>query len=90
VQAESPSEASGLLTALNGDIALVVVNVDAHDGPDIGLIKRVRGLGLPVLAFGLEGSTAPLARALDAGADDVISLGEPVNHFIGKAAQLAS
>jgi hypothetical protein len=79
-----------LLTDLSGDIALAVVSVDTADGPDTGLIERLRGLGLPVLAFGLEGSTASLAKTLDAGADDAISLGVPVCHFIDKAAQLAS
>ena len=58
------------------------------DGPDTGLIESLRLLGLPVLAFGFEGSTGSLARALDAGADDTISLGEPVNDFICKAEQL--
>jgi hypothetical protein len=50
----------------------------------------VHRFGLPVLAFGFEGSTGSFARALDAGADDAISLGAPVNHFIGRAVQLAS
>jgi len=45
---------------------------------------------LPVLAFGLEGSTSRLARALQAGADDAISLGVPVSQFVGKATQLAN
>ena len=90
VQADSPSGARELLADLDGDIALVVVNVDAHDGSDAGLIERVHRFGLPVLAFGFEGSTGSFARALDAGADDAISLGAPVNHFIGRAVQLAS
>jgi len=88
VQADSLAGGRGLLVDLNGDIALAVISVDTSDGPDTGLIERLRGLGLPVLAFGLEESTTPLARALDAGADDVVSLGVPVDHFIGKATQL--
>ena len=88
VQAESPAGGRGLLADLNGDIVLAVVSVDTPDGPDTGLIKVVRNLGLPVLAFGLEESTGPLARALDAGAEDAISLGEPVSYLIDKAAQL--
>jgi hypothetical protein len=90
VQADSPAGGRGLLTDLNGDIALAVVSVDTADDPDTGLIERLRGLDLPVLAFGLEGSTIPLAKALDAGADDAISLGVPVSHFIDKVAQLVS
>jgi len=90
VQADSLAGGCSLLADLNGDIALAVVSVDTSDGPDTGLIESLRLLGLPVLAFGFEGSTGSLARALDAGADDTISLGEPVNEFIGKAAQLAS
>jgi hypothetical protein len=65
VQAGSPAGGRGLLTDLNGDIALAVVSVDTADGPDTGLIERLRGLGLPVLAFGLEGSTASLAKTLE-------------------------
>jgi len=90
VQADSPAGGLGLLTDLNGDIALAVVSVDTADGPDTGPIERLRGLDLPVLAFDLEGSTIPRARALDTGADDTISLGVAVSHFIDKAAQLAS
>jgi hypothetical protein len=79
-----------LLADLNGNVALAVVSVDTSDGPDTSLIERLRGHGLPILAFGLEGSKVPLTRALDAGADDAVSLGVPVNHFIGKARQLVS
>jgi hypothetical protein len=90
VQADSLAGGCSLVADLNGEIALAVVSVDTSDGPDTGLIESLRLLGLPVLAFGFEGSTGSLARALDAGADDTISLGEPVNDFIGKAAKLAS
>jgi len=89
VQVESLGE-GGLLADLDGDIALAVVSVDTADGPDTGLIERLHGLGLPVLAFGLEGSTDHLARALEAGADDAISLAAPVSQFVSKATQLAS
>jgi hypothetical protein len=64
--------------------------VDTADGPDTGLIERLRKLGLPVLAFGLEESTIPLARALDAGADEAVSLESPMSHFIGKATRLVT
>ena len=75
---------------IDGDIALAVVSVDTADGPDTGLIGHLHGLGLPVLAFGLEESTDHLARALEAGADEAISLGVPVSQFVGKATQLAT
>jgi phytoene dehydrogenase-like protein len=88
VQADSPTGGSRLLADLD-DIALAVVSVDTADGPDTGLIERLHGLGLPVLAFGLEGSRDHLTRALEAGADDTISLGAPVSQFVGKATQLA-
>ncbi len=90
VQADSPAGARGLLADLNGDIALVIASVDTSEGPDTGLIESLHGLGLPVMAFGSEGSTDSLARARDAGADDAVTLGVPVNHLIGRAAQLAS
>jgi hypothetical protein len=88
VQADSLAGGRGLLADLNGNVALAVVSVDTADGPGAGLIEHLNKLGLPVLAFGLEESTVPLARALDAGADDAISLESPMSHFIDKAAQL--
>ena len=78
-----------MLADLDGDIALAVVSMDTADGPDTGLIKRLHGLGLSVLAFGVEGSRDHLTRALEAGADDTISLGAPVSQFVVKATQLA-
>jgi DNA-binding response OmpR family regulator len=90
VQADSPDGARELLVDLNGDVALVVASVDTSEGPDTGLIEGLHGLGLPIMAFGSEGSTDSLARALDAGADDAITLGVPIDHFIGRAARLAS
>ena len=90
VQADLPTGGSRLLADLDSDIALAVVSVDTADGPDTCLIERLHGLGLPVLAFGLEGSKERLTRALEAGADDAISLGVPVSQFVGKATQLAS
>ena len=66
-----------MLADLDEDISLAVVSVDTSDGPDIGPIERLYELGLPVLAFGLQESSGPLARALDAGAEDAISLGAP-------------
>ena len=89
VQVASLDGKRGLLADLDGDIALAVVSVDTADGPDTGLIEHLHGLGLPVLAFGLEGSTDHLARALEVGADEAISLGAPVSQFVGKATQLA-
>lgn len=79
-----------MLADLQGDIALAVVSVDTANGADTGLIEHLHRLGLPVLAFGLQGSTDHLARALEAGADDTISLEAPVSQFLGKATQLAT
>ena len=80
----------GLLADPDSDVALAVVSVDTANGPDTGLIEHLHGLGLPVLAFGLEGSKDHLANALEAGADETISLGAPVSQFVSKATQLAS
>jgi DNA-binding NarL/FixJ family response regulator len=89
VQVESLDGERGLLADLDGDIALAVVSVDTADGPDTGMIEHLHGMGLPVLAFGLDGSTDHLPRALQAGADGAISLAAPVSQFVDKAAQLA-
>ena len=90
VQADSPTAGGRMLADLADDIALAVISVDTTDGPDTGLVERLHGLGLPVLAFGLEGSTDYLTKALEAGADDTISLGAPVTQFVGKASHLAA
>ena len=89
VQVESLDAESGLLADFDGDFALAIVSVDTADGPDTGLIERLHGFGLPVLAFGLEGSSDHLSRALKAGANDVISLEAPVSQFVSKATQLS-
>ena len=89
VQADSPTAGSELLADLDGHIALAVVSVDTADGPETRLIQSLHERGLPVLAFGLEESTALLCGALKAGADDAISLGAPVTQFVDKASQLA-
>jgi hypothetical protein len=88
VQADSPAGGRGLLTDLNGDIALAVVSVDIADDPDTGLIERLRARS--ACACVRPGSTILLAKTLDAGADDAIFLRVPVSPFIDKAAQLAS
>ena len=90
VQVESLDGDRGLLADLEGDIALAVVSVNTADGPDTALIEHLHALGLPVLAFGLEGSTDQLARALEAGADATISLAAPVSQLVSKATQLAN
>ena len=54
------------------------------------LIERLHDLGLPVLAFGLEESKELLTRALEAGANDTISLEAPITHFVAKATQLVA
>ena len=77
----------GLLADPDSDVALAVVSVDTADGPYTGLIEHLHGL--PVLAFGQEGSTDHLANALKAGADEAISLGAPVSQFVSKATKLA-
>ncbi|HEX5849634.1 MAG TPA: hypothetical protein VFY59_10600 [Rubrobacter sp.] len=64
--------------------------MDTADGPDSGLIEHLHDLGLPVLAFGLKESEDLLARALEAGADDAISLHEAMAHFVARARQLAA
>jgi DNA-binding NarL/FixJ family response regulator len=89
-QADSPAGGSRMLSDLDGDIALAVVSVDTAGGPDIGLIEHLHDLGLPVLAFGRKESKDLLARALEAGANDTISLEAPITHFVAKAGQLAA
>ncbi len=83
IQAESLAEACRVWGGLNGDIDLAIVDLDIPDGDGTKLIKELRAAqpDLPVLAFTVGRSVEVRARALQAGANQVLStatLGEKI------------
>jgi DNA-binding NarL/FixJ family response regulator len=75
VQVESLAEARRVWGGLNGDIDLAIVDLDLPDGDGTELIKELRAAqpDLPVLAFTVVRSVEVRARALQAGANQVLS-----------------
>jgi DNA-binding NarL/FixJ family response regulator len=75
VQVESLAEARRVWGGLNGDIDLAIVDLDMPDGDGTELIKELRAAqpDLPVLAFTVGRSVEVRARALQAGANQVLS-----------------
>jgi two-component system, NarL family, response regulator DevR len=89
VQVESLAEARRILGGLNGDIDLAIVDLDIPDGEGTDLIKELRAAqpNLPVLAFTVGRSVEVRARALQAGANQVLSTATPGEKII-RAAEL--
>jgi DNA-binding NarL/FixJ family response regulator len=89
VQVESLAEARRVWGGLNGDIDLAIVDLDLPDGDGTELIKELRAAqpDLPVLAFTVGRSVEVRARALQAGANQVLSTATPGEKII-RAAEL--
>jgi DNA-binding NarL/FixJ family response regulator len=87
VQVESLAEARRVWGGLNGDIDLAIVDLDLPDGDGTELIKELRAAqpDLPVLAFTVVRSVEVRARALQAGANQVLSTATPGEKIIGAA-----
>jgi DNA-binding NarL/FixJ family response regulator len=87
VQVESLAEARRVWGGLNGDIDLAIVDLDMPDGDGTELIKELRAAqpDLPVLAFTVVRSVEVRARALQAGANQVLSTATPGEKIIGAA-----
>jgi DNA-binding NarL/FixJ family response regulator len=87
VQVESLAEARRILGGLNGDIDLAIVDLDIPDGEGTELIKELRAAqpDLPVLAFTVGRSVEVRARALQAGANQVLSTATPGETIIRTA-----
>jgi DNA-binding NarL/FixJ family response regulator len=89
VQVESLAEARRVWGGLNGDIDLAIVDLDIPDGDGTEMIKELRAAqpDLPVLAFTVVRSVEVRARALQAGANQVLSTATPGEKII-RAAEL--
>ncbi len=89
VQVESLAEARRVWGGPNGKIDLAIVDLDMPNGDGTELIKELRASrpDLPVLAFTVARSTELRARALQAGANQVLSTATPGEKII-RAAEL--
>ena len=89
VQVESLAEARRVWGGLNGQIDLAIVDLDIPGGDGTELIKELRAAqpDLPVLAFTVGRSVEVRARALQAGANQVLSTATPGEKII-RAAEL--
>jgi CheY-like chemotaxis protein len=89
-QAASLGEARLLLDELDGELDLAVVDLDLPEGDAATqlIIKDLRELGIPVLAFSASSSLGRRARALRAGAKEVLSPATSGERIIDTAKRL--
>ena len=89
VQVESLAEARRVWGGLNSQIDLAIVDLDISGGDGTELIKELRSSqpDLPILAFTVGRSVELRARALQAGANQVLSTATPGEKII-RAAEL--
>ncbi len=88
VQAGSLAEARQLMRSQDGNIDLAIVDVDLPHGDGAQMIKELRKVGVPVLALTLGQSLQGRARALRAGAAEVISTAASGEEIVRAANQL--
>ena len=90
VQAATPDGARRALADPDGGACLAIVDLDLPGGGAFGLIEELRGTGkaAAVLAFTDGRSPRARARAFRAGADEVLTLREPVRRFLDAAVRL--
>ena len=88
VQAESLAEARQLLRGLGGNIDLAIVDADLPNGEGAEMIKELRKVDVPVLALTLGQSLQGCARAVRAGAAEVLSTNTSGEEIVRMAKQL--
>ena len=74
VQAGSLAEAERILTGTKDKPACAIIDLDLPDGDGIELLEQLRGL--PILALTTGRNLERRARALEVGADEVLSTAE--------------
>jgi DNA-binding NarL/FixJ family response regulator len=77
----SLAEAWRILDDIKGTPFVAIIDLELPDGDAIELLERLRGL--PVLALITGRSLKRRARALEAGADEVLSTASPVDEIVG-------
>ena len=90
VQVESVAEARRVLGGPQGDVDLAIIGIDLRDGDAIVLIEElhVANADVTVLALGAGLNLERCARVLQAGANQVISLGAPIEELVGAVSRL--
>jgi two-component system response regulator PilR (NtrC family) len=85
VQAGSVAEARRVLAGPHGAVDLAIVDIDLSDGDAIVLIEELHEANpdVAVLALVAGRNLERCARVLRAGADQVVSLGAPIDELVG-------
>src|SRR5215212_9536507 len=90
IEAGSLAEGHRVLGAAKGMTDLAIIELDLPDGDGRELIERLHQTepDVPILAFTADRSLVRHARALEAGANEVLAKGAAVEQIIGAAEQL--
>ena len=90
IEAGSLAEGHRVLGAAKGMADLAIIELDLPDGDGSELIERLHQTepDVPILAFTADRSLGRHARALEAGANEVLAKRAPVEQIIGAAEQL--
>lgn len=90
VQAGSLAEGRRALSVVNGTGDFAIIDLDLPDGDGSELIEQLHETRphVPILAFIADESPERRARALEAGADEVLSKMTPVEQIIGTTERL--
>ena len=90
VQAGSLAEGRRVLSAVKGTADFAIIDLDLPDGDGSELIEQLHEFkpDVPILAFTADQSVAKRARALEAGADEVLPKMTPVEQIIGATQRL--
>jgi DNA-binding NarL/FixJ family response regulator len=89
VQAESVAEARLILGDSHDEVGLAIIDIDLPDGDGIELIEELRETetDVPVLALA-TGRRLQRTRALQAGAEEVLTVEEPIEELVGTVRRL--
>jgi DNA-binding NarL/FixJ family response regulator len=92
IQTKSLAEARRVWERLCGDIDLAIVDLDLTNGDGLSLIENLREAApdVPVLALTSARSLEQRARALRAGANEVITMDSSSDQIIDAAKRLLS
>ncbi len=87
-QAGSLAEARRVLDNLGGKVDLAIVDIDLPEGEGPELLKDLRQLGVPVIAFTGDASLEGCAQAFWAGAQEVLSTASSGEKIVETAKRL--
>ena len=89
VQAESAAEARRILGDSHDEVGLAIIDIDLPDGDGIELIEELRETetDIPVLALA-TGRRPQHIRALQAGAEEVLTVEEPIEELVDTVRRL--